>query len=378
MNIETTERISISGDLSGIFSATVATDADVGDAGNAGALNITTPLLLVDGGVIDSTTVGDGDAGAIVVRVGSLRLTGGAQIRSFSGGFDEFTGELVVGNGAAGSVSVDATGSVTTSGASASGRPSGLLAETRGAGAGGDVSVRASSLTVSDGATISSSSLGSGLAGDVQIELGDSLTLRGGSIATQATASDGGNITITAPRLIHLVDSRISTSVESGVGGGGNIFIDPQFVVLQNSQVIANAFGGPGGNINIIAGQLIADPATAISASSSLGIDGTVNIEAPDTDVSADLAVLAASFLDAASLMQAGCGAARAGLSSLVEVGRGGLPSAPDDYLASLDLDVAIRTENAGAARLNQSGGAIPGLSAPVRVAFAAAPECRR
>jgi len=378
LDVTATERVSISGNLSGIFSATVAKDADVGDAGNAGALNVSTPLLMVDGGVIDSTTVGDGDAGAVGVRVGELQLTGGAQIRSFSGGFDEFTGELVVGNGAAGSVSVDATGSVTASGTSATGRPSGLLAETRGAGAGGDVSVNAWSLTLSDGATISSSSLGSGLAGDVQIELGDSLTLRGGSIMTQATASDGGNITITAPRLIHLVGSRITTSVESGVGGGGNIFIDPQFMVLQNSQIVANAFGGPGGNINIIAGQLISDPATVISASSALGIDGTVNIEAPDSDVSSDLAVLPDSFLDAASLMQAGCGAARAGLSSLVEVGRGGLPSDPDGYLASLDLDVAVRTGNAGAARLNQSGGAIPDLSAPIRVAFAAASECRR
>lgn len=378
VNIVAGERISVSGELSGIFSATVATDADVGDAGNAGALNITTPLLLVDGGVIDSTTVGDGDAGAIEVSVGELRLTGGAQIRSFSGGFDEFTGELVVGNGAAGSVGVDAAGSVTVSGASATGRPSGLLAETRGAGAGGDVSVRAWSLAVSDGATVSSSSLGSGLAGDVQIELGDSLNLRGGSIMTQATDSDGGNITITAPRLIHLIGSRITTSVESGVGGGGNIFIDPQFMVLQNSQIVANAFGGPGGNINIIAGQLISDPATAISASSTLGIDGTVNIEAPDSDVSADLAVLPASFLDAARLLQAGCGAARAGLSSLVEVGRGGLPSAPDDYLASLDLDAMLSTGSAGGARLNQSGGAMPDLSAPVRVAFAATPECRR
>ena len=380
LNITATERVNISGEFSGIFSATSAMNAivDGGDAGNAGALNITTPLLLLDGGVIDSTTIGDGDAGAIGVRVGELRLTGGAQIRSFSGGFDESAGELVVGNGAAGSVSVDATGSVTASGTSASGRPSGMLAETRGAGAGGNVSVRAWDLTLSDSATISSSSLGSGLAGDVRIELGDSLTLRGGIIATQATTSDGGNITITAPRLIHLVDSRITTSVGSGVGGGGNIFIDPQFVVLQNSQIIANAFGGPGGNINIIAGQLIVDPATVISASSALGIDGSVNIEAPDSDVSSDLAVLPDSFLDAASLMQAGCGAARAGLSSLVEVGRGGLPSDPDGYLASLDLDAMAGSGGAGGTRKKQAGSAQLDRYTPGLLAFAGSSDCRR
>lgn len=378
VNIIATERISVSGELGGIFSATVATDADVGDAGNAGALNITTPLLLLDGGVIDSTTVGDGNAGVIGVHVGELRLTGGAQIRSFSGGFDLITNALTVGNGAAGSVSVDASGSVTASGVSANGKPSGLLAETRGVGAGGAVNVHAASLSLSDGATISSSSLGSGVAGDVTIHLDDSMTLRGASIATQATSSDGGNITITAPRLIHLIDSRITTSVKNDVGAGGNINIDPQFVVLQNSQIIANAFGGPGGNINIVAGQFIADPATVISASSELGIDGNVNIMAPDSDVSADLAVLPASFLDAARLMQAGCGAARAGLSSLVEVGRGGLPTDPDDYLPSLDLDATVPPGGAGAARLNQPGRAIPDLSAAWQIASAAASDCRR
>ncbi len=373
LNMTASEAVEITGGLSGIFSFS-SKDA----TGNAGQLNIATPLLRVNSGVIDSSTVGDGNAGAVSVHVVDLQLTGGAQIRSFSGGFDETNNNaLVVGNGAAGSVNVDASGSVTASGVSANGKPSGLLAETRGVGAGGAVNVHAASLSLSDGATISSSSLGSGVAGDVTIHLDDSMTLRGASIATQATSSDGGNITITAPRLIHLIDSQITTSVENGVGGGGNISIDPQFVVLQNSQIIANAFGGPGGNINIIAGQLIADPATVISASSALGIDGTVNIVAPESDVSASLAVLPASFLDAASLMQAGCGAARAGLSSLVEVGRGGLPSDPDDYLPSLDLDAMVRN-GSGAARPNQSVRTMPGLYTTGMVAFTRASDCQR
>ena len=167
--------------------------------------------------------------------------------------------------------------------------------------------------------------------------------------------SDGGNIAIFAPRLIRLVDSQITTSVQSGVGGGGNIFIDPQFVLLQNSQIIANAFGGPGGNISIIAGQLIADPATIISASSALGIDGAVNIDAPDTDVSAGLAVLPAAYLDASSLLRGGCSAARAGLSSLVEVGRGGLPPDPGGYLPSMDLGSLLARAGGGAARVQQA-----------------------
>lgn len=369
VDIAATQQLSINGELSGIFSQTNAAEA-----GNAGSLNITTPLLLVDSGVIEASTLGNGNAGTITVEAGNLQLSRGARIQSFSGGYDQNNnGALVVGTGAAGNVIVHASGGVSITGSTTNGYPGGLFAETRGAGAGGNVVVLAHSLDLGDGATVSSSSLGSGLAGDVNIQLGDSLTLRGGSITTQATESDGGNITITAPRLIHLVNSQVTTSVESGVGSGGNIFIDPQFMVLQNSQIVANAYGGPGGNINIIAGQFLTDPYSVISASSALGIDGTVNIEAPDSDVSADLAALPAAFLDASRLMQAGCGAARAGLSSLVEVGRGGLPAAPDDFLSSSSMDTTI-SAGSGSPLRQPSGQA--NLSEPMRVALAMSPKC--
>lgn len=356
LNINASERVDIAGGLSGIFTATSA-DA----TGNAGTLTVSTPALRLSGGVIDSTTVGDGNAGIVTANVGTLQLSEGAQIRSFSGGFDENNNNaLVVGVGNAGSVNVVATGAVTISG-SQDGRPSGLLAETRGSGAGGDVNLQAWTLGLTNGGTISSSSLGDGLAGNIRVHLGDSLDMQGGTIATRARTSDGGNIEVFAPRLIRLVDSQITTSVESGVGGGGNIAIDPQFVLLQNSQIIANAFGGPGGNIGIVAGQLIADPATIISASSALGIDGAVNIDAPDTDVSAGLAILPAAYLDASSLMRAGCSAARAGLSSLVEVGRGGLPPDPDGYLPSMDLGALANVFAVATARADTPPSAMSG-----------------
>lgn len=358
LQVVASETLTIRGALSGIFTASGA-----GASGNAGHLQVASPRVTMQGGVIDSTTVGDGHAGAVDVHAGTLEMVDGAQIRSFSGGFDESNGgALVVGSGDAGGVHVVVDGLASISG-NAPGRPTGLLAETRGAGAGGDVLLEATVLQLSDGARLSSSSLGDGLAGNIGITLGDSLVMQGSTIATQAVLSDGGNIHIVAPRLIRLGSSQITTSVQSGTGGGGNIFIDPQFVVLQDSQIIANAFGGPGGNITIVAGQLLADPATVISASSALGIDGSVNIDAPDTDVSAGLAVLPASFLDAASLLRAGCSGARAGLSSLVEVGRGGLPPDPDGYLPSLDLGRATMATAAAPGGLSVAGPAVGPLA---------------
>ena len=154
------------------------------------------------------------------------------------------------------------------------------------------------------------------------------------SISTRAAVSDGGNIQVAAVEMIHLEQSEITTSVESGTGAGGNIDIDPDFVILQQSNILANAFGGPGGNINIVAGNFIATPDSVISASSTLGIDGTVNISSPDETVSEDLAVLPDNYLDVTSLIGERCGTSP-GSSSLVDAGPGGRAVDPDGYLPS-------------------------------------------
>ena len=72
-----------------------------------------------------------------------------------------------------------------------------------------------------------------------------------------------------------------------------------------------------------------------------MGIEGTIEIDSLDADVSGGLIVFSASFLDASAQLADRC-AARVGLasSSLTGVGRGGLPLAPEGampifYLAS-------------------------------------------
>ena len=71
----------------------------------------------------------------------------------------------------------------------------------------------------------------------------------------------------------------INSDIKASVGGGpltvgGNISIDPEYVILKNSNILANAFQGKGGNIQIFAGTFLADPNSVISASSSLGSMG--------------------------------------------------------------------------------------------------------
>ena len=119
---------------------------------------------------------------------------------------------------------------------------------------------------------------------------------------------------------------------------GGSITIDPQFVLLQNSQIVANAFQGRGGNIRIQAQQaFLADPASQVSASSALGINGQVAIQAPVTSISGAIAPLPQAFAQAAELLRSRCAERlREGtVSRFVIGGRDGVPLEPGSLLLS-------------------------------------------
>ena len=143
--------------------------------------------------------------------------------------------------------------------------------------------------------------------------------------------------------MVQLSHSKISTSVAGSAvdTAGGNITIDPQFVVLQNSQVIAQAFAGAGGAINIIAtSAFIADPTSIVDASSTLGISGTINIQSPVQNIGGELTALSQEFSSAAALLAQQCAArvADGKFSTFVVAAREGLPVEPGGFLASPSL----------------------------------------
>jgi large exoprotein involved in heme utilization and adhesion len=110
--------------------------------------------------------------------------------------------------------------------------------------------------------------------------------------------------------MIYLTDSQVSTSVQEGVGNGGNITIDrPQFVLLDKGEILTKADEGRGGNIRIVAEQFIKSYESLISASSRLGLDGNVQIDSPAVDLDAMLVVLSGNPLDAK--FPKGCGHVR-------------------------------------------------------------------
>ena len=158
------------------------------------------------------------------------------------------------------------------------------------------------------------------------------------SITTEASQSSGGaiKITTTPSGAVQLTDSTISASVLDGIGGGGSVNIDPQFVVLQNSQILANTFFGPGGNINITTNLLLPDSASVISASSQFGQQGTITIQSPISPASGKILPISQKPLIETSLMSQRCAASADGIySSFTVAGRDSLPAEPGGWLSS-------------------------------------------
>jgi large exoprotein involved in heme utilization and adhesion len=112
--------------------------------------------------------------------------------------------------------------------------------------------------------------------------------------------------------------------------------IDPQFVLLQNSQILANAVFGLGGNINLTTNLLLPDSASVISASSQFGQQGTISIQSPISPASGKIIPLSQKPLIETSLMGQRCAASAEGIySSFTVAGRDSLPAEPGGWLSS-------------------------------------------
>lgn len=318
------------------------------NAGNAGDIEINTNTIhFKDGGRVGASTHGPGNAGSIkIFAKDSIQIEGKNPKKpkyiSWESGIYSRSNSIKEGAGSGGNIYIETK--------SLSMKDGGVItAKTSGSGASGDISMKLNNLNL-DNASISSASTSKtdgGAAGRINIEAKNcvtlsnhsSLTTEAKNIAANNNADDTGKITVKANDIISLTDSKITTSVKGGTGNGGDIEINSEFAILNKSDVIAEAYEGKGGNIHIATDHFIQSSESVVSASSKLGIDGTILIESPNTDLSTDLTVLPSNFLDTARWLASRC-EERAGedLSHFIVNARDGIPTSPDDWLPSPPL----------------------------------------
>jgi filamentous hemagglutinin family protein len=317
----------IDGAGSGILTNSVGTGA----AGNI-MLSANT-VTLQNSGTLSAATSGTAPSaigGALTINANQVQLNTGGSITVST-----------TGAGAGGSITIGA-GSTFASNA-------GTVNSTATQATGGGINIMVGqSVTLTNGASISASSTGAGNAGNIMINAGQSFLATNSSVTTQASHASGGTIKITTTPsgTVELINSTISASVLDGTGGGGSVNIDPQFVILQNSQILANAVQGPGGNITITTNLLLPDANSVISASSQFGVNGTVTVQSPNAPATGRIIPLSQKPLTATALLSQRCAALASGeFSSFTVAGRDSLPAEPGGWLAS---PLALATSSGG------------------------------
>ncbi len=346
------------GNYTGIASNTTLKDKD-GKGGHAGdvIVSVTGLLEAFSGGQIASSTAGFGKAGNVKVTAGALTIDGSNRGNNFTGLSTEskVDGSRRVATGDAGTLTVEVAGALRVINGGA------ISSSTAGGGNGGFVSVTAGKITLLDGGLIAakgSSFATVGNAGQVRVTATDSVVLRGNSsISSQSEQRTAGGVVVNAGRRLEIYNSTITTESKLGRGGdltllaidrihadhariasqaggtGGNIFIDPVTVSLNQTRISANAVLGDGGNIKINTGYMLRSPGSQITASSEFGLNGQISVLGPSVDLSGSLVALAGHLLGAESRLPERCAVRLSGdLSSFISVGRGGVPLEPGDY----------------------------------------------
>jgi filamentous hemagglutinin family protein len=368
---------------SGIFSS-----VDDNAIGNAGSLDVRTRNLeILNGAVISATTAGIGNAGKIAIRAsdvislnnGSIRSNVNATGQGDGGNLDIFANTLQLENQStlsASTASANRGGNIavssnslkinsgsqlrtTTSSSGAAGNislflndllkidgtDSGIFAGTtaNSTGRSGTILIDPTLVTLTNGAKISVSSLGTGNGGNIQLIAG-SLSLAGGSQIIAETANgEGGNIILQIRDLLWLRNGSLISATAGNNGNGGNIDLSANFILAfakENSDITANAFKGKGGNIQITTQAIFGlqfrprlTPLSDITASSDFGVNGTVNINTPGVDPSKGLTNLPVDIGDASKLVTQKCLADRQD-SAFIITGRGGIPVSPADVIS--------------------------------------------
>ena len=322
------------GKLTGIFTDTTENSGHAGDL----RIIVRNQLALHNGGKISSSTLSTGDAGHVGILTGSLDITNGSTIASDS------TSSSTLGG--PGNIDIYASGDVVIDNAaidlsSQTGMRSSL-------GTKPTINLRAKNLILRNNAQITAQA-GSDLpAGDIQIETTETIQLYNRSkVTTSANLGNGGAIVMNTRDYLYLNQSQIKTSVSTteGAARGGDISIDPIFIILNDSQILAETFNGEGGNITMVADFFMESGNSLISAAShgNLGVDGIIDLQSLNVESATGVDKLPVNLLDATQWAAQACTKKAGNLSSFVF--KQVLPMHYDNLLASPLLFTASHSD---------------------------------
>ena len=346
-------------------SSRIESNVESGAEGNAGNIKIDLnagSLSLTDGGLINASTNGIGNAGNIDIKASNITIDD-----------QGFLSSLVYegGEGKGGNIKIETSNLTLKNGG-------GIITDTRANGDAGDITfkitdnLKLTNSTISssttpdstgkagninidptlielDGSQITVNSQGSGDGGNITL-IGKNLNLNNSTISASTKSGQGGDITLNIPDTIRQNNSKIEASAGEN-GNGGNVTIKTKFIIGNGGNISANATQGRGGKIDIEAkgsfgynGYRKDEPKKPkIDASSETGVNGVVEIYSGGEDPSQGLIDLPENLLTA-TIITNSCrqGQSSQNSNSLIVKGRGGLALTSDQLPSSSEVEVSL------------------------------------
>ncbi|GAA6616169.1 filamentous hemagglutinin N-terminal domain-containing protein [Scytonema sp. NUACC26] len=273
--------------------------------GNAGNVNVNVrdaisvrgenPGISTSGIISAIGETGVGRGGDINITTGAMAVTNGAQLNA-----------VTLNRGDAGNININARDTVSFDGAGNNYNASGLLSSVAltGVGNGGKVNITARSVSVTNGAQLNTLTKGRGNAGNVRIDVRDTVSFDGENIygggsgilssVDTTGVGNGGEIDITTGSLSLTTGAQLN-ALTQGRGNAGNVKINARDRVFFDG---INSFGGAsgiltsvsqgatgtGGDINITTGSLLLTGGTQLNVLiKGRGNAGNVKIDARDS-----------------------------------------------------------------------------------------------
>lgn len=240
-----------------------------------------------------------------------------------------------------------------------------LGTQTLGLGNAGNTTIDTNTLSLFQGASVSSGTVNAGNAGNLTINARDRILVQGKNLENESSAigsfaiaalpatretfnlpdqptGNTGNLVINTGNLT-LRDGGLIGVQHTGQGNAGTLAINAKTIVAvpqENSDIIANAIQGKGGSITINAAGLFGigfsnrlTDRSEISSNSRFNLDGTVQIDRSLVDPGQGLTELPTLPLEPAAQIVTDCD--RLGDSRFVVSGRSGLQNDPRNRLQS-------------------------------------------
>ncbi|MBI5639659.1 MAG: filamentous hemagglutinin N-terminal domain-containing protein [Nitrospirae bacterium] len=280
-------------------------------AGDAGDISITAGTLsLSDFGTIAANSEGTGMGGNIVITAGNISISTdpvlaeaigyrsgiSSTARNNAGDIFLVTGNFVMdygeinsgaaGLGKGGDISISSSGDISLSGSSSISSTSAVDSSA------GAIVIKGRTMTMTDGSSVMTSTVGAGRGGEIGITLEGSLSMTGGEkspyISSVALSGVAGDINISAGSLAMKGGSEISADTMDGIAGDVTVLIKGDAFLSGNrltadgflpTAIMSNARGtGDAGTVTVRAGSLDLADGAIISSISDTGNAGDIAI----------------------------------------------------------------------------------------------------